>query len=60
MLNIGDNVITVQILDLIGNQYPVTYTKNDTAINISSLSSGAYIIRIEKKDGVYFEKVVKK
>lgn len=60
MLNIGDNVITVQILDLTGNQYPVTYTKNDTAINISSLSSGAYIIRIEKTGGVYFEKFLKK
>ena len=60
MLNVGDNIISVQMFDLIGNQYPVTYTKNDTAINITSLPNGAYIIRIEKIDGVYFEKVLKK
>lgn len=52
---------TITLLSLSGNQiYSQKTFSNRNEINISSLSEGIYIIRIEDGNGIYYHKVIKK
>jgi hypothetical protein len=52
---------SVQIIDILGRtvQSVVVENKNNTAINVSSLQSGNYLIKIETEDGMLVKQLIK-
>ena len=55
---VGSDVIRVEVLDAVGRM--VMIVENSNTIDMSSLSTGAYMLRISLPKGIALRKVVKK
>ncbi|MDB2462949.1 T9SS type A sorting domain-containing protein, partial [Algibacter sp.] len=55
----GGSIKKTTILNLVGQQV-LKNTTGRTSINISGLSKGMYILKIESSDGTFSKRVIKK
>ena len=59
VINIGNKATHVQVFDISGKLVANPLISPDFFINISTLTSGVYLLRLEKEEKVYFNRIMK-